>query len=497
MPISYNPANNRIYVTGYTSGTPCTFDDIYNADKAGTFELLDGTIDADPDTFSLDNAVRPTDELALQLTITCTARGGATCDITGEDAWGNALTEAGIDISSGSATTTEYFGSVDASGITVDGMTNGDDFDIAQGQWGRVSKMSDISYYFESSRLYIGDGTDESTYFADTNKLVTFAAGNDRCIELHYYDSNFRLGEVIDETLKVTGSGCALFVENTRTNIFIVSQPDTLGVVELYSSSFQASGNYDGFLHLKSSGGGRVWNCYFGNRAQLSFAANLDVFNLTACETVGLRRPNENTSIERMTVLRNSEHAVYFQDPTVQTANAVYGRAVDWDHSSTKDVPIGMNDTGANYCYVNDCDFNEWAIQWLNNTTGSRLVRQHNFDLRVVDYDGTGIQDATVTMNDVDGTEIFSEATDASGDIAKQLIPYGYYEQATGDTIQPVGSYSPHVVTISKPGYAPKTITYTMDRVHVEVEALGSATPHGAEYRRRRVSGYVSEMVEL
>lgn len=93
MGITFDQSSNSITITGYTEASPCTFDDIYNEDVGATNGrlLLDGTIDADPDTFTLDEQPSPMDYLAIPLKIVCTARAGAECEIQGTDAWGRSI----------------------------------------------------------------------------------------------------------------------------------------------------------------------------------------------------------------------------------------------------------------------------------------------------------------------------------------------------------------------------------------------------------------------
>jgi len=43
MPITYDVPSNRITVTGYTSGSPCTFDNIYDANVAGSWGVVTKT----------------------------------------------------------------------------------------------------------------------------------------------------------------------------------------------------------------------------------------------------------------------------------------------------------------------------------------------------------------------------------------------------------------------------------------------------------------------
>ena len=76
-----------------------SFANFVTADRAGTATLLDGgVIDADPDTFSLDYAIRPVEKRVIKLTISTSAdRVGALMDITGTDGDGDAISEINID----------------------------------------------------------------------------------------------------------------------------------------------------------------------------------------------------------------------------------------------------------------------------------------------------------------------------------------------------------------------------------------------------------------
>ena len=142
----------------------------------------------------------------------------------------------------------------------------------------------------------------------------------------------------------------------------------------------------------------------------------------------------------------------------------------------------GFSDVN-NYTDVNrqlnfiDCS----NLTTTNFTTTSRISRQvgkgiyliKTFNLKVIDSTGTAIETATVTMDDKDGTEVFSTTTDASGDIVEQEITWYH---GLWITTSPYGIdwtlYTPHTVTISKTGYATRTIIYTMDRKIEEVEKL-------------------------
>lgn len=480
MTLTYNPATNLIIVDAYTEGTPCNFTDIYNADRAGTLKLLDGTIDADPDTFSLDRAVRPTNDCAVILTITCTARVGATCDIDGEDAWGNAISENGIDISSGSATTTEYFSVVDAAGITVDGMTNGDDFDIDQGQWGVVWKLGDDQFLFDA-KLLIGDGT--VAWFADEGKMVTFDNVTTGVWQYNIYVNNnatFRLGKLEDATDKSTSTGCTLHINSGyHTNII-----DCLGGSELYLYSCMIEANSSHIYNIyRPRANSRIWNTIL-SFCRIAEPQAGDYYNIyTAKSSYALAGVVGGTFDDIILT-----EAQYY-------ALLTYGVSTYTNIKAYNCIGIVLLDVANGARYLINCETDNWQI-WFVKT--GPVYRQYTFDMKVVDGTGTGISGATVSMDDTNGSNIFSESTDGSGDIATQTVTYKTYDRAGGlpGLTDAEVTLSPHTVTISKAGHAKREIIYTIDQKRVEVEKL-AGIPIAIEYRRRRVPSEVSGMIEL
>jgi len=483
--INYNVANNYIQVIGYSSGTPATFADIYAADLAGTYELLDGTIDADPDTFSLDDPVRPADSLAVQLTITCTARAGATCDIDGEDAWGNAISENGIDISSGSATTTEYFSVVDASGITVDGMTNGDDFDIEQDRWGVVWNQG--IQYMSDARLVIGDHN-PTTYFADKNVQVllnSVAASNGQRIWQVSSNTQFTLGTLEDEDAKTTSDGVQIMInEDTYDYVRFEAAWSAGTVFNLYSTSIlQADKRADmeGFMD-------NLFNVQAN--VLIEEVQTLNAFNLTLLRAASAFY--SGTTLNKVLVLDSltsgSSASLSISQPV--TINDLTIRNSSGDHRAR------MINQNTDHSYLIDADLDVWDIyfpEWMSSS--KKLYRQYTFDLKVVDATGTGIASATVAIADKDGNAISGSpfTTDASGDITSQVITHATYEDDDAGGLEVL--FSPYAITISKAGHTVREIIYTIDRTIGAIEKL-AGIPLPIEHRRRRVPGEVSELIE-
>jgi hypothetical protein len=76
----------------------------------------------------------------------------------------------------------------------------------------------------------------------------------------------------------------------------------------------------------------------------------------------------------------------------------------------------------------------------------------------------TPIEGATVEVKDVNGTVVFSGATDANGGVNNiTLNQYRKYGERWGNQPKGIEYHTPHTLTISKPGYETYTQTLTMD----------------------------------
>jgi len=96
MSITYDSSENRVTITGYTEGSPCNFDDIVTADRAGTgTKLLDSGSPAN--NLTLTYQIRPVELQALDNIKFIVANKTAETDyiyLTDTDAWDAAQTES-------------------------------------------------------------------------------------------------------------------------------------------------------------------------------------------------------------------------------------------------------------------------------------------------------------------------------------------------------------------------------------------------------------------
>lgn len=168
MAITFDAPNNNLVVTGYTLSVPCTFNDVYNADKAGTFSLQnrDGITGVDSGPVPVTNPLRPTDYAELGgacddlfiLVENWTATPPVSIQVTGKDRCGNVVSEFVSIVDNGTYYLSEKYAVVEYT--VVSGFPGGGSFDyeLIQGQWGVVWKIGDAQYNFDA-KLQIGDGS--------------------------------------------------------------------------------------------------------------------------------------------------------------------------------------------------------------------------------------------------------------------------------------------------------------------------------------------------
>jgi hypothetical protein len=490
--ITYNVGNNEITVTGYTEIIPCNFTDLWNADKAGTLSLHArvGIAGVDGAAVVVDRAERPTDYVVLggatgDLYITITnwnLMTNATIRITGTDRDGAAQTDDVVVNANGNFNAAKWFRTITHTQVTVFNTPGGGsfDYDLTQGQWGVIWKQG--STQFQLDCIFDIGVLATPTWFADVAKHVVLSslAAGARTIDIKS-DAHLRLGVLEGAPDKMVSNGCSIISEITGNHyLFFTSAPDALA---LYGCNIANLGGAD--CRIKTTGAtSKIYHCVFTDMI-INACTNLDIYELYVSNSdYGIR--GSSGTFDSI-IIDNCNRGFY--------CFGAYGMS-----ASNSLIQNPVADDIRAWAITVDCDFTDvvcgWVVSWGGASTAV-VNREYTFNLRVVDSDGVGIQNVTVVMVDKNDGAVFSVNTDVNGDIVEQTILLGYYNQANGNVIQPAGSYSPHTVTISKAGYAPRTIVYTMDRAREEIEKLGGTAPHGREYRRRRVSGEVSAMDEF
>jgi hypothetical protein len=437
--------NNRVIITGGTSGSPADFASFVAADRAGAGTSLLAAWSPNSNTKALTNQVRPVELLALLISFVVAGKTAETdyIFITGTDAWGAAQTEA-INVSAGDGTypTTKRFRTItniDCSDNAAGGGTvwaNGT-VAVTQPIWGVIWQLTNKTYQIDV-RIDFGNGS-TSTYFLDksptTNTVILSLSSGYPILKLS--NATVIFGEVADETNKQGKNGINFIRTGAATEW-------NMGDIKCYGCSFK------GGMYLRgSSSGARYWNCSGDMTFQES--ANTDFNNIlfSSGSMAGRNESADNT----MSGFRGvCTYLSYNSMRALSDANLFFTMLLTLQYPQAD-------------CYLTDCTFNIWKFYWTNQT--GDIYRQYTFNLHLTDQGSTNISGASVVLKDKDGNTVFSVSSGADGKIAQQTVLYRKYVHVlnnyNGDAYNPT-EYGPHTLTITKAGYQDYQDVITIDR---------------------------------
>lgn len=456
--------NNIITAVGGSAGTPISFIDFWNADKAGTLSLHSRTgitgVDASP--VNLTRNARPTDRVVLggarqdvYMVVTAwTNMASATVRLIGTNSAGNAQTEDLAINGNGTYYATKYYAALTQSQVTTFSGTGSFAYEVKQAQWGVVWQNNSLFWRFDC-KLQIGDGS-TSTFFSETNKLVMFqfSVGATQVIIRVKSNATATFGVLHNASTYDTSQGVC-FILNIPWGQDTITALEANATLYLYSCFFCALG---GVLVVQGSQTGanvvRVWNCMFSFGSYLiEFNSSDDLFNVTICgagnaNVLGLGGIT-GAKVNRVTASK----VIYYYDNyglAVNTLSNLHGRDV---------TGYAVKQESPSSCNLVNADFDVWTFTF---TGSGNVYRQYTVDIKVTDKNNNPLSGATVTLVNKNNNQIFSLTTAPDGTITEQTVSRGYYNQANGNTLQ---DYSPHTLTISKMGY----------QTYVKTFVLGSA----------------------
>ena len=448
MAITYDPDTNTITVTGYTEGSPCTFEDVYNADKSGTLTLVDRDEITGTDTDPVNNTynLRPADEKVMggakqDLWIEIENWSGftdATIRLIGKDEAGNDQTEDITVTDNGTYYSSKLWTELTQTQVISVNGSGSFDYKLVQGQWGVVSKQGNNQYEFNCT-LQIGDGKTE-TWLIDVNKMIY------EYVSVFLYIKKYghvRLGKVLNSEKKSTSGGC--FVYAKKTNSFIIRM-EQYSYLELYSTTLAAGGRV--FFEPTINANIKIWNCNFEHIDFSGSPAQLDIYRLYYTQVhYGLR-------------------GIFTSAEDIRIADVDY--VTTWYHRSEsaviKNIVTDKEEQYSFYLvnYTGNLYFidTDWKWRGYFYSSSAKVYRQYTFNLKVVDEARNPIPGASVKIWDNAGNLVVNETTDSNGRIPEQILTYGYYDQDHWST--PV-MITPHTIRIHHQDYPPKEFQFVAD----------------------------------
>lgn len=328
---------------------------------------------------------------------------------------------------------------------TFDDIYNAD----VSGGWGVVTKQGSTAYRF-TAPIVVGDGTTAS-YLYDTNKYVEITTVQSTYkvylngAALHVRANGFlKLGVVSDAGSKTTKNGCIVFSSIGTTGREAIS--GTAGSsIKLYSTTVKTSVyGYVWFRYGDASSVFDVWNskieCDLLESEKTSGSFLSDIYNTTVnsneiANAIGFRCYGDSDKISVFNADLGAVGSIKNAGPN--TVRNLYARNNNQIYDASG-VPATDD------MFFIDADSDTWAMSF-RGTCLNTVYRQwsHNFT------SNAGTSSLRFALYDTNGTEAFNEVTDGSGVLAEQIVTEGYFEDATGNTLQDL---KPHTLRIRKYG---------------------------------------------
>jgi uncharacterized membrane protein (UPF0136 family) len=449
MAVAYNSASDKFVVTGYTdsAGSRGRLSNVKTLDSATALTLLAAA--AGSATLTLTKQIRPVENLALIISLVVAAKT-AEADyifITGTDAWDAAQTES-IDVSAGNGTytTTKRWRTItnlDCSDNSAGGGTVWADGTLAVTQPIIGGLYQDGKYFRLDIALDWGDNS-TATYFEVIEGEFLYCA-----------DGILPMIEASSATVKVyigqfDGYGpvksAAISMQCPAADTYQIN--DANGQLLVYASSvFLRNGSR--FLFW------RYGTCYFLNSALIGIDNQGRCGFSTSCTWSMV-----NSVISGMKYFYPTASPLSWQNSSLHLIDNV-----EWYGTTTTLVGLNATRVVTSRKFVVGGSTTRTAIyrnplstidqSWVQNNTATAIqLVQWSINLKVVTPAGAAISGATVVMKDQTGTAVFTQTTDANGQITEQWVERVRWTT----TSETETDSSPHVLTVTAAGFETLTI---------------------------------------
>lgn len=308
--------------------------------------------------------------------------------------------------------------------ITVTGYTeavpcNLHDIKLADtaGGWGVVDESHGCRFLFRA-QLYIGDGT-IPTWFADDNVILTradgFATASEEYVVRGKQNSHIKF--------KWSTIVC---LETTERLWFGGAWGEYAPDLQLEYVQFMGT-----YVAARPHIIGRLTGIVMKN---CNFFKNWTIY------------VSENGTFNRLSF--DGADFTYIMTSTIDDIDlknawghsyTIFGDYVgNWYNCTSLNATLGeiKAQSLTSSCYFINAVFDQWRIYWLASSGSNKIWRQYEFDLTVIkpDSNRTPISGASVKIWDINNNLVVDTTTDGNGKIATQILNYGYYDQAHGNT---------------------------------------------------------------
>lgn len=315
------------------------------------------------------------------------------------------------------------------------------------GGWGTIGISPNGQYYLITSGLTnvdIGDGGN-ITLFWDWAKQVHMGGS---VIWTIYNNATLRFGRITGaEADKKTIVGCQLYALGQITG-------QNGSIIQLYDTTV-----YGGII--QSSSTCRLWGNHFTQNVRLQIS-NMDFYEGLmhnsyfdgSTSTIGGNVSNLYQHGSILAIL-TSNYNFTLQNVETKALNILSTYFLDtW--------------TGNAY-YIDVVSDKTWNIDWVGVSDTGILWRQYTFKINVTDIHGVPIENANVTLIDINNDIEFTVLTGSNGSFTEQIVTYGFYNATGNDTPY---LRTPHNLTITHSIYETLSYNVTIDEWKTVVQIV-------------------------
>jgi surface protein/parallel beta-helix repeat protein len=350
------------------------------------------------------------------------------------------------------------FNNITTAGILVTNNSHGNTF-------------TDININSSAHGIYIDSG--QNNTFDCANGLINYSIGGEQW-DYGVYSNQFNttvkncnisLGNSTSSEISRHGiyfddSDNGLIYNNT----LICNSSDSYGVYFQYSDYNNILNNtissYEDYaldIYLDSSYNNISYNIInstntYSLHLQIVGDNNFLSYNILPNGGIHFQGYSNNTIISNMTI------------PSIMIMDSGHNFTVI-DSIITEDVYIGwIGDPGEwNFTNVTDENGDRFLIIDGDNSDGVLNIRWY-LDTNVTYSNGTAIENANVSIYDVNNNLLFTENTSSQGIIErKTLLEYSWYNDTS---VYSEAYYTPHTINVTKPGFIINSTSYNLTELH-------------------------------
>jgi len=435
------------------------FEDIYNADKAGTLNLKVRSVVNSTDSSAVNNTypLSPADYVVLggdkhdlYLSITNFNATSATVKLIGTDINDTNQTEEINITGDGTYYATKLFKTLNKTQVTAFSGASGTSFDytLTQGQWGVVSKLGEASYLIESD-LYIYNGA----HLITENEQIQIGTPS-QYREFFLNSANgcyLRMGKKDADGYGINGSFLRWYANK--------------GIYHRFSGKFYCYGSH---FWRRDKGSGYTDNYISGY---------VDIVDSTFdTQSYFYFEVHSSGTVTRSTFKSdNNLLYVYTQWITWDTLKLPEGQHILFGRSmKLNDVDFGTDKglypSSSNYiATLTDCI---WNTSNVFGSSSGHIYKKYHVNLDVIDKDNNPIPNASVKIWANNGTLVANTTTDSNGESSSLITSY-YLRWYLGRRSTEI-DYNPFKIKISKQNYSSVEFNFTIDKKAEWIISLGN-----------------------